>query len=136
MKILVAVTPGTWRNADDRALRWVGRAGYELKIFVPRNKLNKYRGVIDNLNYHWYLALTYKDLESHLAPEEYALENSFDLLLTIPDELLSWRKRQRFKDWEIKTYVEAVGKARLEFSRKPRKRIHRWANGATMRRIK
>jgi hypothetical protein len=136
MKILVGIKSKKPNVVQDAALRWVARGGYNLKLFIPSSKYRRYQMVVDDANYHWYLDLKHDVIESILEPEEYAIEHNYDLLLTIPEDLKSWRKGGMLKEKEIFHFVKAVGKARLEFGRNHGMRIKKWSNGAVMRRVK
>lgn len=110
--------------------------GFDLKVFVGRGKKSQFSDVINEVNYQYYLNLKKDTIISRYTAEEYARQCKYDLLLTIPEDLESWRLSRRFKDDEINIAYTAISKARGEFSRKPRKRIKRWANGAIMTRVK
>jgi hypothetical protein len=136
MKILVAINSTNAKILSDTTLRWVGRLGFEVRVFVPKNKRKKYLEIVDDTNYQWYLALEPKNtIVSRTDAETYAKQHGFDLLVTIPEHLESWRKKGFFKPDEVKRPYEAIANARGEFSRKPRKRIKRFKNGTVMRRI-
>lgn len=137
MKILVAIECSNDKTLQDNALRWAARGGFALKVFPPRHNFNarKWRRIIKDVNYHWYLPLTEDIIESRLTPRKYAEVNGYDLLLSIPEDLETWRKGRRFKDDEVNVFAIAIGKARVEFGEKPHKLIKRWPNGAVMQRI-
>lgn len=135
MKILIVINSIKPKLVGDRALRWCGRLGKDLIIVVPRNKRRKYIETIDDANYHYYLALTYDIVITRSDAKSYAIQHDYDLLVTVPEELWSWRKGRQFKENEIAIAYEALAKARSEFGSKPRKRIKRWVNGVTMERL-
>lgn len=136
MKILLAIKPSKPKHLADNALRWCGRLGYQMRVFVPKKRqLVKYAEEIAEVNYQYYLALGVDILTVHKDPKQYAKENGYDLLLSVPAELKAWRKGTAFKDTEIIWPRGAVGLARIEFGKKPKKRIKRWSNGCTMERV-
>lgn len=137
MKILVAIKASDHKILVDNSLRWAARAGFAIKIFPPRHNFNRkhWRNMLKDVNYHWYLDLQDSVIEPHSSPMKYAKQNGFDLLLTVPEDLETWRRGKRFKPDEVSQFAIAVGKARVEFGEKPRKTIKRWPNGAVMRRV-
>lgn len=135
MKILLAVNATSPTKPIDNALRWAGRLGLDLKLFVPKGKRTKFFNTIDEVNYHYYQGLTYDCIVNRTDAENYARQHEYDLLLQVPEDLHSWRKGMQFNDAEIFLARTAIGKARLEFAEKPRKRIKKWFNGVTMERV-
>lgn len=135
MKLLVAIESTDYKNLPDRSLRWCGRSGFDVRVFVPKNKRRRFRDVVNEVNYQWYLALPQDTIVSRYTPVEYAKRNHVDLMLTVPENLISWKKGKEYSEEEIVLMREAVGKARLEFGQKPRKQIKRFRNGCTIRRV-
>lgn len=136
MKILVAIESKDHKKLADQSLRWLARSGLELRVFVPKGKAKKFKWTIDEVNYHYYVALDWADtVVERTDPMTYAQQHDFDLLLKVPSKLMSWRKRDYLKDWEILVFRGAVGKARVEFGKHPKKRIKHFFNGATMERV-
>lgn len=135
MKILVAVEATDHKAIVDAALRWAGRAGYDFRVFVPPYRIHLFRRAIDDANYHYYTGLEPDILVKDSFPEDYAARYEYDLLLKIPEHLLSWRKGAQFQPAEMAHYTRAVGAARLWFGRYPGRGIKRFANGATMQRV-
>lgn len=136
MKILIAITTSDTKVVGDCALRWCARLGMDTRLFVPRNKHQKFKRVVDDTNYHYYLDFTYDQIISRVDQEKYAWLHGYDLLVEVPPNLLAWKKGTQFNDKEIYIAYGALANARLEFGAKPRKRIKRWHNGVVMRRIK
>lgn len=136
MRILVAITTSDTKLVGDRALRWCARLGMDVCLFVPKGKRRKFKEVIDDMNYHYYVDFTYDRLITRMDVEKYAWANEYELLVTVPHDLWSWRKNKQFKVDEIAHPYNALGKARVEFGNHPRKKIKRWNNGVTMERIK
>lgn len=131
MKILVAVVSPSGKPADG-ALRLPGRAGYDFRLFVPKNKRRQAREAIEDANYHWYLPTGKEVVYSKLPPLTYALKQGYDLLVTIPDNLEYWITDL---DNEVADFCTKIGSARLKFSQQPRKRIERLKKGVTMERV-
>lgn len=135
MKILLAINSTRPKTLGNNTLRWAGQLGYDLAVFGPRNKRKKFLEALADVNYHWYLALEESCIVTKFNPNLYAIANGYDLIVYIPDDLLAWRKGSQFKPKEISQAFSVIGNARGEFSRNPRKRIKRFANGAVMERV-
>lgn len=135
MKILLAIPSNKPRKAEDGAIRWVPRLGYDYAMFIPRNKRAKYIELIDDTNYHWYLDIQPDHLISRENPVEYAKAKGYDLLVTVPEDLMAWRKGTAFKDKDLIYGFPAIGNARGWFNEHPKARIKRWPNGVTMERL-
>ncbi len=137
MKILVAINATDWKTLDDRALRWCGRMGFDLRVFAAKNKRKRFLLAVENANYHYYLALKPNDtIITRMECRDYAQMFGYDLLVTVPEELTAWRKGSEFKIDEVKRAYETLASARGDLSRNPRKKIKRWANGVVMERIR
>ena len=133
MKLLVATTAKTTQSAT-MPLAWAGRAGYAVRLFVPKGKASRYYKVIEDINHDEYLDLKYDMVVDRTDPKNYAEQHGFDLLVTIPNGLKAWKLKA--PDYGVGLFVIAISKARLEFNQNPNKRIKRWANGSVMQRIK
>lgn len=135
MKILAAIQSD--KNAtimQDYTLRWAARAGYNMRIFIPdKRQLQKYEKAIEDANYHHYLALPNTIIETG-DPLEYAKKEGYDLLIYLPDNLEYWNKKGG-QDLTHIYYAEDVGKARVLFSNNPKKKSHKFRNGAEMVRV-
>jgi hypothetical protein len=134
MKILIAITSEDYaKQIGDNALRLVGRAGYDWKLFVPRKQRRKYAKAIDDANYDWYMAIDPKQaIETKTNAWEYAITHDYDLLVTFPHNVGFWHKNM---DEEIFDFCAMIGKARSQFAKSPRKRIARLRKGVTMERV-
>lgn len=140
MKLLAAIKCGDNIEKLDMTLRWASRSGYDLKLFVPKDKLAEYANAIADANYHWYLAADPEATMVEAAgetdtPMTYAQVMGYDLLLRIPEGLELWRKDRTFEG-QVFFLCDSAGRARLEFSKNPRKRVEHWRNGATMERVR
>lgn len=135
MRILLAIESTKPKVVGDAALRWAGALGYDVAVFAPRHKRKKYLEMIADVNYNWYLALEPNIIVTKETPQMYAALNGYDLIVMIPEEMESWRKGARFHKNEVNHAYAPIGNARGEFSRHPKKRIHRFHNGVVMERV-
>lgn len=136
MKLLCAIkSEGNHLTIADGTLRWAARAGYDLRIFVPKVELEPYQEALTDANYNWYLALSKDMLIPDTDPMTYAQVMGYDLLATLPDGMTDWRKRADMER-QVFLYCEAIGKGRLQFAENPGKRVKHYANGATMERVR
>lgn len=135
MKLLIAINSADHNNLADLALRWCGRLGFNVKVFVPKAKRYRFINAVAEANYHYYLALPEDIIISRTDAYTYAYQHDYDLLVTIPEGLKAWRKGSQYKDAEIKNAYMAIAKARLQFHDMPKKRIKRWSNGVKMERL-
>lgn len=135
VKILLAIEGKNHKKIADKALRFCGRTGYELRIFCKREKRSKFIEAIKDANYHWYLALREDQVITKIDPHTYARQNGFDLILFVPDSLNEWRKNSAMKEWELKPMVKAIGSARVEFGKKSDLWTKHFKNGAIMVRV-
>lgn len=131
----MAIEATKHRPLPDRALRWCGRAGFELRVFCAKNKRSKFVEAVKHANYHWYLALKEDIVISRTDAMSYAKQHDFDLVVFIPESLRAWRKNSALKEWELKPMSKTIGSARSEFGRKPDLKVKRFTNGAVMRRV-
>lgn len=136
MKLLIAIDSTDYKHLADRTLRWASRSGSELRVFAPKNKRKKFLGAFELSNYHWYNDVRPEQLITRQTKEDYAKEHGFDLVLTIPEYLMSWRKgAKKFETEEIIYFTKVVENARRKFEQNERKRIIRFKNGSTMVRV-
>lgn len=135
MKILLAIKIDHPEIANDKAIRWAPRTGFELRIFGENDMYSKLVNLVNDVNYNWYVHIKHDQIVTKQDVKAYAYEQSIDLLVTIPQSLKAWRKGTMLHDKETFYCREALGKARLEFGNKPRMRIKRFANGVTMERL-
>lgn len=138
MKILVAVV--TDKNYDEFAhttLRWASRAGFNMRVFVPTYwQRHKYKAAVDEANYEYYLSVPHSILVVRQQPMDYARKEGYDLLVTLPDNLIQWSPDAAYdNDKTVIDYAESLGKVRSSFSKNKRKQIHKWPNGARMERV-
>lgn len=121
MKILVAIESD--KNAEQLAhttLRWAARAGFDLRIFIPdRRQLKKYKKFLDEYNYYYWGNIDEeRSIVAKADPMEWAKANGYDLLVTLPDNLLDYCTVEN-DDATFMEYAEDVAKARVEFGHKP-----------------
>lgn len=124
MKVLVAIE--STKRAEEMAhttLRWAGRAGFDLRVFIPDNRQRKvYERFVDDYNYHYYGFLEPEDVVVAKSkdgdPMAYAKAKGYDLLVLLPDNLLDYHTIED-DDKSFIEYAEDVGKARTEFGLKP-----------------
>lgn len=117
MKILVAIESD--KNAEQLAhttLRWAARAGFDLRIFVPDNRQSKkYKKYLDEYNYYYWGNIDEeRSIVTKQKPMDYAREHGYDLLVTLPDNLLDYYTEED-DDKTFMEYTEDVAKARVEF---------------------
>lgn len=136
MKLLVAIkSDGKAKTIGDYTLRWAGRGGYALRLFVPGRQVRYYAQALKDANYDWYLALEPDIIIKNTEPMIYAYAMDYDLLVTLPDDMEGWKKTGDF-DRHVYDFAEAIGRARKLFSEKPRKRRIRFSNGAIIERVR
>lgn len=135
MKLLIAIKSDYPKRVANDVLRWVGRGGFDVKLFIPSHKYKQFVNAVADANYHHYLALSNSIIVLNSEPKRYAKLNGYDLLLTVAPDLLSWKSSLRFKDDEIKVFHMAIAEARVMFSKHPNKRIKRFSNGSVLERI-
>ncbi len=122
MKILVAI------ESDKQAmrmahttLRWAARSSYNMRVFIPDNRQRRtYEKAVDDANYHYYFDIPPTVIESNAknTPMEFAKAEGFDLLVTLPDNMLDYRTVQD----DDKTFIEFVtdvAAARSLFGKEP-----------------
>lgn len=135
MKILVAIKSDKNSETVLETLAWVGRAGFNTRIFIPdKRQLSKYQKAIDDANYHHFLSLPYTMIEFG-DPLKYAEKEGYDLLVTIPDSLKRWG-RTRNEDKNVIDYAVALGEARVAFGQDPEMKLKKFKNGTTMQRVR
>lgn len=121
MKILAAIKSS--KNAEEMAhttLRWAARAGFDLRIFVPdKRQLKKYKKYLDEYNYYYWGNIDEeRSIVTGQEPMDYARENGYALLITLPDNLLDYSV-ERNDDQTFIDYAEDVAKLRVEFGNNP-----------------
>jgi len=78
----------TAKGIADSTLRLFGRLGYAHRLFVPIRQQKKYYQAIKDCNYDWYYGLDKNIVLAGQTAEDHAKRNGFDLLVTIPDDLV------------------------------------------------
>jgi hypothetical protein len=120
MKILVAIE--STKRAEEMAhttLRWAARAGFNLRVFIPDNRQRKkYEAAIDDANYHYYFSIPESVLVAGESPMEYAKREGYELLVSLPDNLLDYYAVED-DDKSFIEYAEDVAKARVAFGKNP-----------------
>lgn len=135
MRILVAIkSDKNSETLSHNTLRWAGRAGYNLRVFIPDNRqLSKYQKAIDDVNYHYYMDIPYTVIEKG-DPLEYAKREGYDLLVLLPDDLPQWGKT-RHPDLTVLKYANDIGAQRLLFSKYKKRDFKKFPNGASIQRV-
>jgi hypothetical protein len=134
-KLLIAVECQRPKDTADNTMRWVSRGGFPYYFFVPKGKRKKFLDQLEDNNYHYYLAMGPDRIVTRTSAAEYAKQHDYDLMLTIPSDLHSWRKGTAFKPKEIYHFAKAIHNARGQFVKHPGKQIIRFENGAVMERV-
>lgn len=132
MKILAySVSQDNADTISDGALLLMGRSGYDSKLFVPNKQKKKYMKAVADANWHWYLALSPEMVMAGFDPMHYA-QDAYDLMLEIPDDI---KLNPLDMDNIIPAFCRMVGKARLSFSKNPKKMEYKLPRGVVMRRV-
>lgn len=139
MKILVAIQSS--ENADMLAhttLRWAGRAGYNMRIFIPDDSQREdYEAALLEANHEYYLDIPESVIEIGKDPVQYAKDNQYDLVVFLPEGLSEWNKENKLGlDKTVIDYAEDVGRARSTIGKDKRRQKVDFGNGAVMKRIK
>ena len=136
MKLLVAIESKDIKLVN-KSVRWAGRGGYDLRIFVAGRDWEPYVDRLKEINQNHYIHLTHKHLVVDDKPMAYAVEHGYDLILQIPEHRPSFTgKRKRIDlDAEVPAFAEAVGKARVELGNSPELDSVTLKRGVTMRRV-
>jgi len=135
MKILAAIVSD--KNSEvlvDNTLKWAGRAGFNMRIFIPdKRQLSKYQKAIDDANYRYYLDIPYTCIETG-DPLKYAIDEGYDLLVLLPDNLPNWGK-SKHEDLTVLQYQEEVSVQRGLFDKYKKRDFKKFKNGASIQRI-
>ena len=136
MKIFVAIESSeNPKTLSTHTLRWAARAGFNMRIFIPdKSQLPSYLQAIEEANHNWYLALPNTVLVVGAEPKDYARQNGFDLLVSLPQDLRKWNPKANH-GLNVLQYAADVGKVRTLFSQQPEKTNHTFPNGAEMVRL-
>jgi hypothetical protein len=135
MKILAAIVSD--KNSEalvTNTLRWAGRAGFNMRIFIPdKRQLNKYMKAVDDANYKYYLDIPYTCIETG-DPLEFAKREGFDLLVKLPDDLKYWGISEH-EDLTVLQYQEEISQQRGLFSKYPKRLFKIFPNKASIQRV-
>ena len=134
MKLLVAIKSKD--NAENlyKSIRWVSRAGYDLKIFVPAKQWEDYNDAIKNAEVNYYLHLRDDALLVDTNYKLFAKVNNYELVVCIKDDKASFTGKRKHIELheEVYKFAEAVGAARLKMSENPKLQSIKVARGITM----
>lgn len=136
MKLLVAIQ-STDIKLVNKSLRWAGRTGYALRVFVRGMDWEPYVDRLKEVSENHYINLSQKNLVVDSMPEQYAADNGFDLLLVIPEGRPAFsNKRLKINlDEEVMEFAKGVGEARLKLSNAPELNSVSLKRGVTMSRV-
>lgn len=131
MKLLVAIpSKGRSKAIFKRTMRWVTRSGFDVKVFVEPAEIEAYRANIADANHENYLDIKPEQfidigkndqglgyVNTFMA--NYALENDFDLVFRMDDDVLRFNERgkNRPDDEMIIAFATMVGRCRVTFGR-------------------
>lgn len=121
MKILVAIkSTGKPEECAHTTFRWAARAGFDIRIFVPKKEVEAYKLGVDDANYHYYLVGRDEAdvVVGGTNPMAYAKKHGYDLVALLPDNLLDY-KTVEDDDKSMVEFATDAGAARKEFGLKP-----------------
>lgn len=138
MKLLVAIESSDIKLIN-KSVRWAGRAGYDLRIFVSAYDWEPYVDRLKEINMNHYIHLTKKNLiaDWSYGIRHYALDKGYDLIVIIKETRPSFSGKRKMIDIdaEVPKFIEAVGKARVQFSENPELMRLKLSVGVTMERV-
>lgn len=136
MKLLVAIESSDIKLVN-KSLRWAGRTGYALRVFVKGMDWEPYVDRLKEISENHYINLTQKNLVTDQTPEQYAADNNFDLVLKIPEArpAFSGKRKGINLDEEVMAFAKGVGEARLKLSQSPELVSVSLKRGVTMSRV-
>lgn len=135
MKVLIAIPSGDPKSLLKGALSWVGRTGYELRIFVPsQSEKTQYQAQIEEINYQEFLSLNRDIIVPSMDVVKYAQQHSFDVAVILPAELKRWNKEKNI-DKMVLNFAADVGAVRKRMNQEPKYHIRQFDNGAMIVRI-
>lgn len=136
MKILVAIESSeNPKTLASHTLRWAGRAGFNMRIFIPDEvQRAAYEQAVNEANHNWYLDLPQTVIVAGKTPKEFGKAGGFDLVLYLPDNLRKWT-RYANHDLNVMKYATEVAAARVRFGNDPNKKDEHFSNGAIMIRL-
>lgn len=133
MKLLIAIpSKGRPKELFTRTMRWVSRAGYDVRVFVEPQELEEYREAATDANYLFRLDIKPEQFidigendkglgfaKSFIA--NYAKENGYDLVFKMDDDVnrFSGRGKRKADDLMLLEFCEMVGKCRVTFGKYP-----------------
>lgn len=133
MKLLIAIpSKGRSKKIFKHTLRWVGRTGYDVRVFVEPQEIKEYREEAKHANYDIYM--DFKDDNfvdvgkndeglSHAKKfiKDYAIKNNYDLVFRMDDDIMRFTGRGRNKtdDLMILEFCDMVGACRVAFGNFP-----------------
>lgn len=133
MKILIAIpSKGRVDTIFKRTLRWVVRTGFDVRVFVEPQEIELYREAARDANYQNRTTINdqnFVDIGNTGGGlsfvkgfiKQYAIENGYDLVFKMDDDVLRFSSRGRNKpdDKMIIDFAVMVGKCRVAFGRYP-----------------
>lgn len=131
MKLLIAIpSKGRSDTIFKRTLRWVTRTGFDVRVFVEPDELETYREGARLANGEYYLDINdgqFVDIENKNGGlgyvnefiRKYALENGYDLIFRMDDDVLRFigRGRVPIDDKMIIDFCTMVAQCRKAFGR-------------------
>lgn len=134
MKILVSIQSDDVKAVGE-TLSWAARAGFNLRLFISNADLkDQFYKMIDELNYEHYLDLQYAMVIAYANPDEFAVNNGFDIHVKLPAGLKRWNK-SRIKERMIIEYAADIGKQRQVMSNDENLQRHVFENETVMVRL-
>lgn len=133
MKLLIAIpSKGRSNTIFKRTLRWAPRLGYDVKVFVEPQEIEQYREGARLANQDNRTAITDEHfvdigkndgglIHAKKFIKDYAIENKYDLVFRLDDDILRFSSRGRNKpdDLMIIEFSTMVGKCRVTFGKYP-----------------
>lgn len=133
MKLLVAIpTKGRSSKIFKHTLRWVSRAGYDLRVFCEPSEIEQYREGAREANHEYRLDISddnFVDIGQDNGGlsfvkqfiKDYATEHGYELVFKMDDDILRFSSRGRNKtdDLMILEFCEMVGTCRVMFGKYP-----------------
>lgn len=134
MKLLIAVpSKGRADSIIKRTMRWLPRVGFDVRVFVEPQEFDKYKERLEHGNYD---NRVYFDTEKHLIDigendkglsfvkgyiKQYALENGYDLVFKMDDDVLRFNARGKNKpdDEMVMDFAGMVGICRKTMGEYP-----------------
>lgn len=136
MKLLIAVQSKDIKLVY-KSLRWLGRTGYDLRIFIGGYDWEPYIDRLKDVNMNHYVLLTEKNLVVDVEPMVYAEANGYSLIIEVLEHraAFSMKRKGIELDKEVENFVRAVGEARVKLGESPELDSVTLRKGITMRRV-